>query len=331
MRLFEDAGVHAGVLLRATEGFGITQQLHTQRLLTLSEDLPLVAVAVDRRETIEALVPDVQSVLDGGLITLERARTVVGDAATDERPAEPGEQMMLTVYLGRAERADGRPAYLAAVDLLRLHGFAGATALLGVDGLVHSTRRRARFFSRNRDVPLMIVAPGSAEQVRRVLRPLEALLVSPLLTLERIRVCKRDGRHLADPLDPPTRDDAGLGVWQKLTVHAPESAHHDGHALYLQLIRRLREEGATGATAVRGIWGYSGAQSPHGDRFLSLRRGVPVVSVVVDEPGPSRRWWQVVDEVTDEAGLVTSELVPALQALGPGIRRGGLKLARLGF
>ena len=329
MRLFDEAGVQAAVLLRATEGFGIKHQLHTQRLLTLSEDLPLVAIAVDRREKIEALLPQAQSLVVGGLITLERARIVAGRVLNAELPDELHEATKLTIYLGRAERAYGRPAYVAAVNLLRLHGLDGATVLLGVDGMAHSARQRARFFSRNTNVPLMIIASGSGDQVQGVVAPLGRLLGNPLLTLERVRVCKRDGARLAEPRHLPERDDAGLGVWQKVMVHAAEDARHDGHALYLQLIRRLREEGATGATALRGIWGYSGEREPHGDSFFSLRRGVPVVTVVVDEPEAMRRWWPVIDEVTDEAGLVTSEIVPAFQAVGPDVRRGGLRLARL--
>ena len=331
LEAFEQAGSRAAVLLRATEGFGIKQQLHTQRLLTLSEDLPLVAVAVDRREKIEALLPRVQPLVEGGLITLERARMVSGAVTKAELPEQLNEATKLTVYLGRAERASGRPAYIAAVDLLREHGLDGATVLLGVDGMAHAARHRARFFSRNANVPLMIIASGSGEQVQDVLEPLGRLLGNPLLTLERVRVCKRDGRKLAEPRHLPERDEAGLGVWQKLMVHAAEDARHDGHALYLQLIRRLREEGATGATALRGIWGYSGDRQPHGDRFLSLRRGVPVVTVIVDQPDAIQRWWKVVDEVTDEAGLVTSEMVPAFHSVGPDIQRGGLRLARLRF
>jgi PII-like signaling protein len=331
LQIFEEAGVQAGVLLRATEGFGIKQQLHTQRLLTLSEDLPLVAIAVDRREKIEALLPRVQPLVEGGLLTLERARLVAGDVAKAELPRELHEATKLTIYAGRTERAYGRPVYVAAVNLLRLHGLDGATVLLGVDGMAHSARRRARFFSRNTNVPLMIIASGSGPQVQGVLEPLGRLLGNPLLTLERVRVCKRDGVILAEPRRLPEQDDAGLGIWQKLTVHAGEDARHRGHALYLQLIRRLREEGATGATALRGIWGYSGEREPHGDRFFSLRRGVPVVTVVVDAPAAIQRWWQVIDEVTDEAGLVTSEMVPAFHAVGPEIQRGGLRLARLRF
>ena len=329
LQLFEDARVQAGVLLRATEGFGVKHQLHTQRLLTLSEDLPLVAVAVDRRERIEALLPKVQPLVEGGLITLERSRLVTGDVTKAELPEELHEATKLTLYLGRAERSTERPAYVDAVDLLREHGLDGATVLLGVDGMAHSARQRARFFSRNANVPLMIIASGPGGHVQSVLAPFARLLDNPLLTLERVRVCKRDGRKLAEPRHLPETDDAGLGIWQKLMVHAPEDARHEGHALYLQLIRRLREEGATGATALRGIWGYSGDREPHGDRFFSLRRGVPVVTIVVDRPDAMQRWWPVIDEVTDEAGLVTSEMVPAFQAVGPEIRRGGLRLARL--
>lgn len=329
--VFERASVQVGVLLRATEGFGIKQHLHTQRLLTLSEDLPLVAIAVDRRESIEALLPRVESLLEGGLLTLERARIVAGEVTSTELSEELHDATKLTIYLGRTERASGRPAYVAAVNLLRLHGLDGATVLLGVDGLAHSQRQRAKFFSRNTNVPLMIVASGQGERVASVLGPLGRLLDNPLVTLERVRVCKRDGERLAEPQPVPDTDAGGFGVWEKLTVHAAEDAMHHGHALYLQLIRRLREEGATGATALRGIWGYSGAREPHGDRFFALRRGVPVVTVVIDRPGAMQRWWRVIDEVTDETGLVTSELVPAVQAVGPGIRRGGLRLAERGF
>jgi hypothetical protein len=42
-----------------------------------------------------------------------------------------------------------------------------------------------------------------------------------------------------------------------------------------------------------------------------------------------RRWFEIVDDMTAETGLVTSELVPALRAAGPELERGGLRLAEL--
>jgi hypothetical protein len=51
------------------------------------------------------------------------------------------------------------------------------------------------------------------------------------------------------------------------------------------------------------------------------------VTVIVDTPERIRRWFAIVDELTDEAGLVTSELVPAFRATAGEARRGGLRLA----
>jgi PII-like signaling protein len=198
-----------------------------------------------------------------------------------------------------------------------------------MDGMAHAQRQRARFLSRNADVPLMVVSVGPGEAIARVLPELGLLLAQPLITLEWIRVCKRDGIRLAEPRHLPQQDQSGLGIWQKLMVYASEQARHDGHPLYMQIIRRLREARASGATSVRGIWGFSGDHPPHGDRLFALGRQVPVVTTIIDTPERIRDWFEIIDELTDEAGLVTSEMVPALRALAPDCARGGLHLAPL--
>jgi PII-like signaling protein len=82
---------------------------------------------------------------------------------------------------------------------------------------------------------------------------------------------------------------------------------------------------------LRGIWGFHGDHAPHGDRLLQLRRRVPVVTIIVDTPGRILESFQIVDEVTSERGLVTSEMVPARAAALGEERRGGLRLARHRF
>jgi PII-like signaling protein len=140
-------------------------------------------------------------------------------------------------------------------------------------------------------------------------------------------VCKRDGALLAGPEELPDADQAGRPLWQKLMVHASEAARHEGEPLYVELVRRLRAAGASGATTLRGVWGYHGDHAPHGDRLLGLRRHVPVLTVVVDRPNRTRAWFALIDELTDEAGLVTSETVPGFYASAPSERRGELGLA----
>ncbi|MEA2380396.1 MAG: hypothetical protein QOH72_367 [Solirubrobacteraceae bacterium] len=300
--------VRTSILLRGAEGFGLRHHLRTDRLLTLSEDLPVVAVAVDRRERIEALLGEATALERPGLVTLERARLVDGDLAAATLPGDLADEAKLTVYVGRRETVGGVPAFVAACDLLHRRGVAGATALLGVDGTAHGARRRARFFGRNVDVPMMVIAVGPGERIAAVLPELGALLARPLVTLERVQVCKRDGELLGRPR-PPAED----GMWQKLMVYGSEQAKFEGAPLHVALVRGLREAGARGATALRGVWGFHGAHAPHGDRLLQVRRHVPVVTVVVDTPEAIARAFAVVDAATQERGLVTSEAVPIAQ------------------
>ena len=310
---YERHAVRASALFRGIEGFGMKRRLQTQRLLTLSEDLPIVTVAVDASERIKALLDRVREINRHGVVTLERARLLSGSVAPGELAADSSE-VKLTIYVGRQERADGRPAHLAVVDLLHRHGVAGATVLLGVDGTAHGVRERGRFFARNAQVPLMIVTVGECERIAGVLPGLSAMLSEPLLTIERVRICKRDGALLAGAGEPAPGEASGEACMQRLTLYAGEQARHSGQPLYSALIARLRREGASGATALRGLWGYHGDHRPHGERFWSVRRHVPVVTMLLDTPANARRWFEIVDEMTQQTGLLTSEIVPVLWA-----------------
>ncbi len=328
MDIYGGHSLQASVLLRGSEGFGRLHHLHTDRLLTLSEDLPVVSIAVDRRERIEALLDPVLQVKRRGLITLERARLLSGAVDRVQLPVELREATKLTIYMGRQDRVRGVPAYKAVADLLYKRGIAGATVLLGVDGTRGGRRFRARFFARNAEVPLMVLAIGSGEQIANVLPELAALLAGPLMTLERVRVCKRDGELIDTPHELPGVDEHGLGLWQKLMVYTSQAATHEGHPLNLQIVRRLRESEAAGATSIRGVWGFHGAHAPHGDKLLQIRRHVPVVTIVIDRPERILRSFQIIDELTSEHGLVTSEMVPAATTMSAAQQLGGTRLAK---
>jgi len=314
--LYAAHGIRASVVLRGVEGFGVKHHLRTDRQLTLSEDLPLVSIAVDRTERVEGVLGEVVELFGDGLITLERA--VMPDGGGTPPPGG-GNATKLTVYVGRG-------AHARVIEALHRHGVAGATALLGVDGTAGGARRRARFFAANADVPQMVIAVGDAEPIAAALAEID----EPLRTLERVRICKRDGELLAEPEPVAGSDPSGLGVWQKLwstaassramgTARSPASSCAGCGPPAPRARHRCAASGATTATT-----------PPHGDSLWQLRRRVPVVTVIVDTPERIRRWFAIVDELTAETGLVTSEQVPALRATGPQIARGGLRLAEPG-
>lgn len=166
--VYEQHRMQTSLLLRGVEGFGQHHQLQSDRLLTLSENLPVVSIAIDTRERVERALPEVLRLAGHGLISLERAQLATGsDIARLELPRDPERAIKLTVYGGRSVRSGGQAGYVAAVDRLRARRAAGASVLLGVDGTLHGTRRRARFFARNAGVPLMLLTGGTGRRSAR--------------------------------------------------------------------------------------------------------------------------------------------------------------------
>jgi PII-like signaling protein len=323
IELYGNLGLRTSVLLRGADGFGPLHHLHAEGMLSLSEDLPVVSVAVDARSRIEAALERVLEIQRRGLITLERAELLSGSAPSAEELAkQPGEAIKLTVYVGRQQRVGRVPADVAICDLLHRNGMAGAIVLLGVDGTRAGRRFRARFIGRNADVPLLIVALGTGERVTAVLPELARLLPEALMTVEPVRLCKRDGERLSERQLFEGSDEHGLEWWQKLTVYSSHHASHGDYPLHLAIARRLRESAAAGVTCLRGIWGFHGDHAPHGDGLFQLERHVPVCTITIDRPEQIARSFEVIDELTQAHGLVTSEMVAATSAaVGDGRHR----------
>jgi hypothetical protein len=74
-------------VIRGVMGFGASSRLHTDRIEILSLDLPVVIECVDTEDKIAAILPELDEMLGGGLITLERARVIMYRPAT--LPNEP--------------------------------------------------------------------------------------------------------------------------------------------------------------------------------------------------------------------------------------------------
>ena len=63
-------------VLRGPMGFGKSSRLHTAKILRLSMDLPLVIEIVDSEEKINALLPVLDPMIGGGLVTLEKVKVI---------------------------------------------------------------------------------------------------------------------------------------------------------------------------------------------------------------------------------------------------------------
>ena len=70
-------GLAGATVLRGVAGFGASSVVHTEKVLRLSLDLPLIIEVVETEEAIQAVLPDLDEMIGGGLVTLERARVIL--------------------------------------------------------------------------------------------------------------------------------------------------------------------------------------------------------------------------------------------------------------
>lgn len=84
---FRKKGLAGATVLRGVAGFGAESVVHTEKVLRLSLDLPIVIEVVETEEAIQSILPDLDEMIGGGLITLERTRVIMYRPA-NARPSE---------------------------------------------------------------------------------------------------------------------------------------------------------------------------------------------------------------------------------------------------
>ena len=84
---FRKKGLAGATVLRGVAGFGAGGVVYTEKVLRLSLDLPIVIEVVETEEAIQSILPDLDEMIGGGLITLERARVIMYRPA-NARPSQ---------------------------------------------------------------------------------------------------------------------------------------------------------------------------------------------------------------------------------------------------
>jgi uncharacterized protein len=74
---FREKGLAGATVLRGVAGFGASSTVHTDKILRLSLDLPLIIEIVETDEAIKSILPDLDEMIGGGLITLERTSVIM--------------------------------------------------------------------------------------------------------------------------------------------------------------------------------------------------------------------------------------------------------------
>lgn len=90
------AGLAGASVFRGCEGFGASSLIHTTRLLSLSEDLPVAVIIVDTEERVRAFLPQLDELVTEGLVILDDCEVIryVGRAEEHRRTGGKGKKSL---------------------------------------------------------------------------------------------------------------------------------------------------------------------------------------------------------------------------------------------
>jgi PII-like signaling protein len=106
----------------------------------------------------------------------------------------PRAAKLLHIHIGETDRFAGKPLHEAIVDMCRRLGVAGATVFLGLEGYGETAElHRPRFLQR--DQPVIVAVIDSAEKIDRLVREVEPMLDTGLLTVSDVEALRIENRR----------------------------------------------------------------------------------------------------------------------------------------
>jgi uncharacterized protein len=77
VELLRNQGFSGATVLRGVGGYGGSSIYHTDKLLRLSQDLPVIVEIIETQERIDQILPRLDEMIGGGLVTLEKVRVIL--------------------------------------------------------------------------------------------------------------------------------------------------------------------------------------------------------------------------------------------------------------
>ncbi|MGH2271314.1 DUF190 domain-containing protein [Anaerohalosphaeraceae bacterium U12dextr] len=101
----------------------------------------------------------------------------------------PSESQLLRIFIGEADKYEGKPLYEAIVRLARQKGLAGATVVRGIMGFGADSRMHtAKILRLSEDLPIVIEIVDKPERIQTILPELDAMIQEGMVTLENVTV-----------------------------------------------------------------------------------------------------------------------------------------------
>ena len=191
--------VSGASVTRGIAGFGADHHMHTDRILVLTENLPMKVEFIETPEKVEELLPKLHEMVGTGLIEIQDTTIVKPSEVSKKSPRleEPpslkreGKAKMMRIFIGENDKWNGKPLHKALIESMRSNEIAGVTVYQGILG--YGANRRIHKDSAlhlSHDRPMMLSVVDTEEKLRAFLPVLDDMVQQGLVVFSDVDVIK---------------------------------------------------------------------------------------------------------------------------------------------
>ena len=184
---------------RGTAGFGADHHMHTDRILVLTENLPVKVEFIESAEKVEELLPKLREMVGTGLIEIQDTMVAKPAGVSTERAPQPsmpplkreGKAKLMRIYVGENDKWHGKPLYKALLESMRANDLAGATVYQGILGYGANRRiHKEGMLQLSHDRPIMLSVVDTEERLRAFLPVLDDMVQQGLVVFSDVDIIK---------------------------------------------------------------------------------------------------------------------------------------------
>jgi PII-like signaling protein len=191
--------VSGATVTRGIAGFGAGHHMQTDRILALTENLPMKVEFIETPEKVAELLPKLHEMVGTGLIEIQDT-TIVKPSESSAQAArqentpplkQAGTAKLMRIFVGENDKWNGKPLHKALIESMRANDIAGVTVYQGILG--YGANRRIHKDSAlhlSHDRPMMLSAVDTEERLRAFLPLLDDMVQQGLVVFSDVDVIK---------------------------------------------------------------------------------------------------------------------------------------------
>jgi PII-like signaling protein len=197
--------VSGASVTKGVAGFGADHHIHTDRILVLTENLPMKVEFIETPEKVEELLPKLHEMVGTGLIEIQDT-IIVKPSETSKQAARQestpplkrqGKAKLMRIFIGENDKWNEKPLHKALIESMRSNDIAGVTVYQGILG--YGANRRIHKDSAlhlSHDRPMMMSVVDTEERLRAFLPVLDDMVQQGLVVFSDVEVIKYTHNYL---------------------------------------------------------------------------------------------------------------------------------------